>query len=58
MNEGNLTGTLLEQDVRRAEADKTSNKQSKPLDDVIAVAREEIAAVFAKKLSKPVDASR
>jgi len=58
MNEFNLSGTLLEQDVRRAEADKWTDSHSKPLEDVIALAREEIAQVFSKSVEKPIAASR
>jgi len=58
MNEFNLSGTLLEQDVRRSEADKRPDSNSKPLEDVIALARDEIANVFSKRPEKPIAASR
>lgn len=58
MKDSNLTGTLLEQDVRRTEADKQAERQSIPLEDVISHARDEIAAVFSKQRQKPVVVSR
>ena len=58
MMEFNLSGTLLDQDVRRTEADKRASRQSKPLEEVIAHASDEIAAVFSKVREKPLQASR
>lgn len=58
MNEFNLSGTLLEQDVRRSEADKRPDSSSKPLEEVIALARDEIAGVFSKRPEKLIAASR
>lgn len=58
MSDFNLSGTLLEQDVRRSEADKRQEDNSKPLEDVIARARDEILDVFSKRPGKHVSASR
>lgn len=58
MTEANLSDTLLEQDVRRTEADKRSEGRSMPLEEVIAHAKNEIEAVFSKQREKPISASR
>lgn len=58
MKENSLSGALLEQDVRQKEADKNADSQSKPLEDIIALARDEITAVFAKRQDRRVAVSR
>lgn len=58
MKQPTKSGTLLEADFQRVEADNRRGGQSKPLEDVIAHARDEIAAVFSKHREKPITVSR